>query len=113
MKKLLIAVAAAGLLGTSAAQAFQLEFARTLCSLPAQELDDSVRGFQDKLVWVRRFETPASQYRKHIEKHSTELLDAFTAAQTHETCTTERKVRIQQFKTELERIYSRKRVATL
>lgn len=113
MKKLLIAAAAAGLLVTSAAQAFQLEFAQTLCTLPSQELDNSVRGFQDKLVWVRRFETRASQYRKHIEKHSTELLDAFTAAQTHENCTTERKVRIQQFKTEIEQIYSRKRIATL
>ena len=91
---------AVGAMGS--AQAFSIPFALSLCTLQPKELDDSVRDFQNRLAWVKRFQAVGSQYRKHVERHSGELIEAFDAAQQHASCTTERKVRIQQFKSELE-----------
>lgn len=97
-----ILVAGVAIGAMNSAQAFSIPFALSLCTLQSQELDDSVRNFQNRLAWVKRFQAVGSQYRKHVERHSGELIDAFDAAQQQPSCTAERKVRIQQFKTEIE-----------
>lgn len=106
MNKFSVWIVGAALAGgaMTAAQAFPITFAQALCSLGAAELDESVRGFQDRLEYVKRFQAVGSQYRKHVERHTGELIEAFDVAQKQETCSVERKARIQQFKVELEQI---------
>lgn len=106
MKKFVAWVVGATLAGgaVTSAQAFPITFAQALCTLEAGELDASVRNFQDRLEYVKRFQAVGSQYRKHVERHTGELIEAFEVAQKQETCSVERKARIEQFKVELEQI---------
>lgn len=111
MKKLILStLLLSGVVASTGAYAFPLSFAQALCTLQPEELDRSVYDFQDKLEWVRRFEAAGSQYRKHVERHTFELIEAFDSALKQPACTKERKARIEQLKAEIERTYQARKI---
>lgn len=83
---LLLAVAT-----TSPAFAFSISFAYTLCTLPAEEVEQRVSEFSDKLIRVRRFESRSGAYRKHVERHARELHEALSTALTARNCSAEQR----------------------
>ena len=77
--------------GTTIAYAFPLNFAYMMCTMDQEPLTEEVHEFGQKWLKVRR-KPRASQYRKHIERHVDELLEAFDNAAELRNCSTERKV---------------------
>ena len=81
-------------------------FAYTMCGMDSKPFEKNVKAFVNKLIKVRRVKARHSQYRKHIERHAKEMLEAFNAAQGYATCSRLRKEKIQQMQMEYQGVLS-------
>lgn len=72
-------------------QASPLSYLNGLCTMQEAELDEAVESMVQQLRWTRRFSGPGSQYRKHIEGHAGEIMEALEATQTRTDCSEARK----------------------
>lgn len=75
------------------AQAAPLSYLNGLCTMDDAALDEEVQAVVQQLRWTRRFSGPGSQFRKHIEGHADEIMDALEATQTRADCSYARKSR--------------------
>lgn len=68
-----------------------LSYLNGLCTMQETALDEEVESMVQQLRWTRRFSGPGSQYRKHLEEHAGEIMEALEATQTRTDCSEARK----------------------
>lgn len=72
-------------------RASPLAYLGTLCTIDDATLDEEVESMVQQLRWTRRFSGPGSQFRKHIEGHAGEVMEALEATQNRTDCSQARK----------------------
>jgi hypothetical protein len=93
-----------GLVLVGPAHAFPLTLVYGLCTLSSGDLQKGVGDFQAKLERARRTKTAGSAYRKHVEKHAGELVEALDAAAKGNECPAQRKTELQQLRAGFRRL---------
>lgn len=73
------------------AHASPLAYLGMMCTMDESKLEAEVESMVQQLRWTRRFSGPGSQFRKHIEGHAGEVMEALESLQTRDDCSQERK----------------------
>jgi hypothetical protein len=77
---------------SSPASASPLTFLITICTVDSPALEQQVDDLGRKLQRARRFAGAGSRYRRHLEGHAAETMEALAAVQKRDDCSAERKL---------------------